>query len=80
MFHILDMRPGQPAYMEQLAWAFEALRKALTSRNRTETLQLAVRQPAFIPYPLQDARLVSCSNSTVGTSMYTTGLCHATLV
>ena len=76
MFHMLDMRPGQPTYMEQLARAFEALRKALTSlQHDYETSQLAVRQPTFIPYPLQDVRLVSCSNSTAGTSMYTTTLC-----
>ena len=57
MFHMLDMRPGQPAYMEQLARAFEALRRALTSlQNDYEASQLAVRQPVFIPYPLQDVR------------------------
>jgi len=73
MFHMLDMRPGQPTYMEQLARAFEALRKALTSLQRDyETSQLAVRQPAFIPYPLQDVRLVTCSNNTAETPMYTT--------
>ena len=75
MFHMLDMRPGQPKYMEQLARAFEALRKALTSlQHDYETSQLAVRQPTFIPYPLQDVRLVSCSNSAAGTSMYPTAL------
>ena len=31
MFHMLDIRPGQPKYMEQMARAFEALQKALTS-------------------------------------------------
>ncbi len=57
MFHMLDMRPGQRTYMEQLARACEALRKALTSlQHDYETSQLAVRQPAFIPYPLQDVR------------------------
>lgn len=57
MFHMLDMRPGQPTYKEQLARAFEALQKALTSlQHDYETSQLAVRQPTFIPYPLQDVR------------------------
>ena len=67
MFHMLDMRPGQPTYMEQLARAFEALRKALTRLQRDyEASQLTLRQPTFIPYPLQDVRLASCSNSTAG--------------
>lgn len=56
MFHMLDMRPGQPAYMAQLARAFEALRKALSSlQHDYEASELAIRQPAFMPYPLQDA-------------------------
>ena len=59
MLHMLDMRPGQPAYMEQLARAFEALRKALNSlQHDYEASQLAIRKPAFIPYPLQHARQV----------------------
>ena len=71
MFHMLDMRPGQPAYMEQLARAFEALRKALNSlQHAYEASQLAVRKPAFLPYPLQDARHVSHSNSPETTSMH----------
>ena len=80
MFHMLDMRPGQPTYMEQLARAFEALRKALTSlQHDYETSQLAIRQPTFIPYPLQDVRLVSCSNSTAGNINVYDNFAHATL-
>ena len=70
---MLNMRPGQPTYLEQSAHAFQALRKALTSlQHDYKTSQLAVRQPAFVPYPLQDVRLVSYSNITAEKSMYTT--------
>ena len=73
MFHMLNMRSGQPTYMEQLAHAFQALQKALTSlQHDYKTSQLAVRQPAFVPYPLQDVSLVSYSNNTAEKSMYTT--------
>ena len=68
MFHMLDMQPGQPAYMIQLARAFDVLRKALTSLQEDyEASQLAVRKPAFIPYPLQDVRQVACSSSPAAT-------------
>ena len=53
MFHMLDMRPGQPAYMDQLARAFEALRQALDSLERQyQASSLAVHRPADLPYPL----------------------------
>ena len=68
MFHMLDMQPGQPAYMIQLARAFDVLRKALTSlQGDYEASQLAVRKPAFIPYPLQDVRQVACNSSPAAT-------------
>ena len=71
MFHMLDMRPGQPAYMEQLARAFEALRKALSSlQHDYEASELAIRKPAFMPYPLQDARQVPHSSITATTPMH----------
>ena len=57
--------------MEQLARAFEALRKALKSlQHDYEASQLAIRKPAFMPYPLQDARQVPHSSSTATTSMH----------
>lgn len=66
--------------MEQLARAFEALRKALTSlQHDYETSQLAICQPTFIPYPLQDVRLVSCSNSTARNINVYDNFAHATL-
>ncbi len=53
MFHMLDMRPGQPAYMEQLARAFEALRQAVTCLQlEYEASPLAIRNIANMPYPL----------------------------
>ena len=71
MFYMMDMRPGQPAYMEHLARAFEALRKALNSlQHDYEASQLAIRKPAFTPYPLQDARQVPHSSRTATTSMH----------
>ena len=71
MFHVLDMRPGQPAYMEQLARAFEALRKALNSlQHDYKASELAIRQPVFMPYPLQDARQVPHSSITATTPMH----------
>ncbi len=65
MFHMLDMRPGQPAYMAQLARAFEALRQALTCLQLDyQASWLAVRKPANVPYPLLDSiRQVSCRDS-----------------
>ena len=74
MFHMLDMRPGQPAYMEQLARAFEALRKALTSlQDDYEASSQAVREFAFLPYSLQDpnARQVCPLNASVTESCRT---------
>ena len=57
MFYMLDTQPEQLAYMLQLTRAFEALRKALTSLEHDYKISdLADRQSAFIPYPLQDAR------------------------
>ncbi len=63
MFHMLDMRPGQPAYMEQLARAFEALRQAVTGLQlEYEASPLAVRKAASVPYPLLDSvRHISAS-------------------
>lgn len=65
MFHMLDMRPGQSAYMKQLARAFEALRRALNSLERDYLASpLAIREPANVPYPLLDSvRQVVCSSS-----------------
>ena len=64
MFHMLDMRPGQSAYMDQLARAFEALRQALDSLEHDyQASSLAIREPANVPYPLLGpSRQVACSN------------------
>ena len=64
MFHMLDMRPGQSAYMDQLARAFEALRRALNSLEHDyQASSLAILEPANVPYPLLDpSRQVVCSN------------------
>ena len=61
MFHMLDLRP---AYMDQLARAFEALRKALNSLEHDYLASsLAIREPPNVPYPLLDpSRQVACSN------------------
>ena len=65
MFHMLDMRPGQSAYMDQLARAFEALRQALNSLERDyQASSLAIRKPPKVPYPLLDPlRQLVCSSS-----------------
>ena len=55
MFHMMDLRSGQPAYMEQVARAFEALRHGV---NRLDVeyaaSPLAVRPALSVPYPLTD--------------------------
>lgn len=56
MFHMLDLRQGQPAYMEQIARAFEALRHGVTRLGMEYAASpLGVRNALFVPHPLADS-------------------------
>ncbi len=65
MFHMLDLRQGQPAYMEQIARAFESLRHGVTRVHMEyEASPLAVRPvTCFVPHPLTDSarRVQECA-------------------
>lgn len=56
IFPMLDLRPGQPAYMEQIARAFEALRHGVARLGKEYAASpLGVRPALFMPYPLTDS-------------------------
>ena len=56
MFAMLDLRPGQRAYMEQMARAFEALKRGITRLGEDYAASpLGVRPAGFMPYPLTDS-------------------------
>ena len=56
MFAMLDLRPGQRAYMEQMARAFEALKRGITRLGEDYAASpLGVRPAGFTPHPLTDS-------------------------
>ncbi|KAK9919159.1 hypothetical protein WJX75_009796 [Coccomyxa subellipsoidea] len=56
IFPMLDLRPGQPAYMEQIARAFEALRHGVARLGKEYAASpLGVRPALFMLYPLTDS-------------------------
>ena len=56
MFAMLDLRQGQRAYMEQMARAFEALKRGITRLGEDYAASpLGVRPAGFMPHPLTDS-------------------------
>ena len=61
MFHMLDLRSGQKAYVEQVARSLEACRRGLNGLMQEYAMTSATNESqTFVPYPLLDTtRLVT---------------------